>query len=260
MAKAKQTLKPIAASSAPLLPLPPEEISFRRYVDDTWKGILKNWRRGWASDNDLSTLDDTIEFTRNEIFVKKVVDPRPFDWERDWLVAHNIHLANLDLVRNHKQHLDDLKKLWGEWTERSYKHIGELSLEALRSMVLIDGAAIIASLAVLSGQISSPWHAAVLVAKLTVFTSVVSLLMMGAGHSLITLKVGDLVGRIRGVLVGNTKHNKLYAVPRYLSRYLDPYGRIANLLIYGSISVFGISAFISAIILMVSEGPSVLPH
>ncbi|TPN54292.1 hypothetical protein FJ976_08740 [Mesorhizobium sp. B1-1-9] len=175
------------------------------------------------------------------------------------MAAHNLHLWNLDLVRNHKQHVDDLKKMWFEWADRGYKYFGDLSLEALRSMVLINGAAIIAALAVLSGQISQPWHAAVLVAKITVFTSVVSLLMMGAGHSLLSLRMGDLLGTVRGILVGNAKHPKLYAVSRYLRRFMDPYIRLANALIYGSIVVFSLSALISACILMFSSGPSSMP-
>ncbi|TPI60968.1 hypothetical protein FJ420_31125 [Mesorhizobium sp. B3-1-3] len=43
----------------------------------------------------------------------------------------------MDVVKNRKQHVDDLKKMWFEWTERSYTYFSDLSLEALRSMVLI---------------------------------------------------------------------------------------------------------------------------
>ncbi|ANN58682.1 hypothetical protein A9174_19320 [Mesorhizobium loti NZP2037] len=241
------------------LPLPPEDISFRSYVDQEWKKIIRYWKKGWAADSTLSVLENFIEFNRVEIFEKKRIDPRPFDWERDWLLAHDIHAYNIDVVKNQRQHIDDLKKMWFEWSERSYSYFSDLSLEALRSMVLVNGAAVIAALAVLSGQIAQPWHAAVLVAKLTVFTSIVSLLMMAAGHALLFLRMNELVSRIRGVLVGNAKHHKLYAIGRYLRKFATPTAHLANVLIFGSIIVFGISAFFSALILLFSSGPSALP-
>lgn len=236
--------------------MPPDEISFRNYVEGQWRSIIKSWKRGWAAESTLSSLENTIEFNRSQIFDKKVIDARPYDWERDWLIAKNIHMNHLDLVKNNKQHIDDLKKMWMEWSDRSYKYFEDLSLEALRSMVLINGAAIIAALTVLSGQISQPWPAAVLVAKLTVFTSVISLLMMGAGHSFLFLRISDLVGTVRGMLVGHTKHHKLYAVGRYLRRYADRFIKLANAMIFGSIVVFGLSALFSALILLFSAGPS----
>ncbi|MER9950318.1 hypothetical protein [Mesorhizobium sp. M0047] len=256
MAKAQQKVSPAAAG----LSLPPDEISFRKHVEDQWKGILSSWKRGWAADTTLDALENTIEFNRVKIFEEKQpLDPRLFDWELDWLQAKNVHSYNVDLVRNHKKHIDDLKVLWLEWSNRNYDYIREISIEALRSMVLVNGAAIIAALTVLSGQIDHPWSAAVLVAKLTVFTSVVSLLMIAAGHALLFQRVGDVTGRVRGVLIGNTKHHKLYAVGRYLRRYVDPQIGMANILIYGSIIVFGMSALICSFILLGSSGPSVIP-
>lgn len=240
-------------------PLPPEDISFRGYVEKEWAKIIRFWKNGWADESRLSALEELIEIKRVEIFVAKETDARPFDWETDWLEANSIHDFNVDVVKNRKQHVDDLKKMWFEWTERSYTYFSDLSLEALRSMVLIDGAAIIAALAVLSGQITKPWYAAVLVAKLTIFTSVTSLLMMGVGHSMLFLRMNDVVGRVRGVLVGNTKHNKLYAIPRYIKRHGEPTMQLANLLIFGSIAVFGMSGFLSALILLFSSGPSAIP-
>ncbi|UCI32534.1 hypothetical protein [Mesorhizobium sp. B4-1-4] len=243
----------------PQLPLPPSEISFRNHVEQEWERIIRFWKNGWADESRLSNLESLIEFERVKIFDNKMPDSRPFDWGTDWIQAKHVHDFNVDVVKNRKQHVDDVKKMWFEWTERSYTYFSDVSLEALKSMVLIDGAAIIAALTVLSGQIAQPWHAAVLVAKLTVFTSVVSLLMMGIGHSVLFLRMDELVSRVRSVLIGHTKHNKLYAIPRYLKRYGHPATQLANLLIFGSIAVFGISAFFSALILLLAAGPSALP-
>ncbi|AZO15097.1 hypothetical protein EJ069_10360 [Mesorhizobium sp. M2A.F.Ca.ET.043.05.1.1] len=241
------------------LPLPPKEISFQNHVERQWEKIIRFWKNGWADESSLSNLESLIEFERAKLFDRNEPDPRPFDWKSDWIEAKMIHDFNVDVVKNRKQHVDDVKKMWFEWTERSFTYFSDVSLEALKSMVLIDGAAIIAALTVLSGQIAQPWPAAVLVSKLTVFTSVTSLLMMGAGHSVLFLRMSDLVSQVRSILIGNTKHHKLYAIPRYLKRYADPATKLANTLIFGSIAVFGISAFLSALILLFAPGPSALP-
>lgn len=235
-------------------PLPPKEISVRHYVETRWSYLLESWRRGWAADSDLDALEGTIEFHRDRVFEKREHDGI-YDYELDWVQANSFHEAKIDFVRNRKSFNDDLKRFWSEWENRSHLHISNVSLESLRSMVLVNGAAIVAALAVISGQVGNPWPPAVLVAKITIFTSVLSLLMMATGHAILVERVGDIAGRVRSVLVGNARHGRLYALHRYLRRYFNRAGTWATALIYGSISVFGISAMISACILLFSSGP-----
>jgi len=232
-----------------ILSLPPDAESLNHYVREEWANIQRGWENGWAADNRLSQLEEIIEANRQRIFERNEADDR-YDWRHDWVNARLFNEQMIDFVQNRKHFNKELKELWFEWTKSSTEHGGRISIEALRSMVLVDGAAIIASLAVLSGQVPHPHPMAVTVAKVTVFTSIASLLMMAAGHALIFETLNSVVGRVRGALVGHPKHKRLFAISRYLRRYSDPKMKVANVLIYGSIAVFGISALISSLLLL----------
>lgn len=231
------------------LPLPPRERSIEGHVQQEWGRILASWRKGWAAESNLADLEHFIEFEQARIFERGEFTA-DFNWQLDWLRAKAVHDSNVDFVRNRRAHADDVKKMWIEWCDTNTKSMSELSLEALKSMVILDGAAILAALAVLSGQISTPTHAAQIASKCTILFSVVSLIMMAAGHSILFLRIGDLLVRVRSTLLGNANHAKLYAIGRYLQRHLNPLIDVANGLIFGSIIVFAMGSFIAAMVLV----------
>lgn len=227
---------------------PPDNVSIRASVERQWKGILELWKSGWHSESAVERLENYIEYQRVRVFENKSVDGN-YDWESDWIAAVNVHDQNNDFVRNRRTHNEDLKKMWFEWHERNASSLTQLSLEALRGMILIDGASILACLTLLSGQISEPNPSAVLGAKLMLICSIISLCMMAAGHLIGFMRLDDVGSRVRGVLIGHTRHRRLYAIGRYLRKHLDPVIELSNALIYGSIIVFAASAFVSALIL-----------
>lgn len=220
-------------------------------VRERWDSILRDWRRGYAADESLAQLETLIEVERREIFEAQGGE---IDTERarDWGRAHVVHFTNIDHVRNSRRYFDDVRAYWMQWEERTSTALANLSLEALRAMIIVNGAAIIASLAVLSGQVSDPTDAAIRVAKVTVVCSVVSLMMMGLGHAIIWLRGSELAGRIRATLIGNVRHSRLIAIWRYTRRHGSGLINLANALIFGSIGVFGLSAIVSALILAFS--------
>ncbi|RVK16201.1 hypothetical protein CN138_29890 [Sinorhizobium meliloti] len=230
-------------------PLPPEELSVRARVELRWQHVLDQWKRGWHEESTVESLETYLESRRKLTFEDKCLDPR-YDWERDWVAASILHDCNQDFVRNRRAFNDDLKRLWFEWHERSITHGGQVSLEALRGMILINGASILACLTILSGQVTQPNPSALLAAKIMVFCNVLSLLMMAGGQVICFHQLFEVIGKVRGALVGNTRHRKLYAVSRYLKRHLDPALVWGNALIYGSIFVFAISSFLCALILV----------
>lgn len=240
----KEKLKPPTRGT-----LPPMADSFEVYVQARWNEILSDWRRGWAADQKLIDLEQAIEFRRIKIFDRREV-AEEYDWESDWHRARIVHATNIEFVTNRRKYIDDLRIMWTEWESRAHTHISGVSLEALRSMVLVNGAAIIAALAVLTGQVSAPPPIVITVAKVTVFSSVVSILMLATGHALLVDRIGNTSTRIRAIMVGNVRHSRLYAISRYLRRYLNPRIDLANALIYGSIAVFALSAFICALMLL----------
>ncbi|WP_075289886.1 hypothetical protein [Pararhizobium arenae] len=235
------------------LPRPPESISIECSVRRQWESILELWRRGWHSESAIDRLEDYIEFQREKVFVSGTAEG-DFDWEGDWLAAVRHHDLKRDFVANRRAHNDDLRKMWSEWLDRNYSGMANLALEALRSMVLINGASILACLTLLSGQISTPSPAAVLAAKVMIFFSIVSLIMMAGGHVMAFVQVEGVASRVRGVMVGHMRHRRLYAVSRYVDRFLNRALVWSSALIYGSIFLFAFSALISAIILITGSG------
>lgn len=232
----------------PSLPLPPNDKSISAYVRSEWEEILKNWRKGWAQDVRLEQLQDYLEHERVRIFEKAETDGL-YDWSADWFQAKYIDDVNTDFVKNRKTHVADVRAMWGSWVTRSYTAMNNLSLEALRSVILLNGAAIIAALTILSGQISKPTQSATIAARATIVFAVLSIVMMAAGHLLSYMRGVEVVSRVEGALLGNVKHDKVYAISRYLRRHLTPVMVVAHWLIYGSIVVFAIGATVSAFIL-----------
>lgn len=228
--------------------VPPDNVSIRASVELQWKGILELWKGGWHSESSVERLENYIEHHRVRIFDDKSAGDE-YDWEADWIAAVNIHDRNSDFVRNRRTHNEDLKRMWFEWHERNANSLSDLSLEALRGMILINGATILACLTLLSGQINKPNPSAVLGARVMLICSIISLFMMAAGHLIGYIRAADVGSKVRGVLVGHTRHSRLYAINRYLRRNLNPVLDLSNGLIYGSIFVFAASALIAAIIL-----------
>lgn len=230
--------------------LPPSESSIYENVKIQWENVLKLWEGGWHAESKVERIESYLEFHRTRIFDGNSAD-KAYDWETDWLRAATYHDHQRDFVLNRRKHNEDLKAMWSEWHERASQNMSGLSFEALRGMILVDGAAILACLTLLSGQIEHPNKSAIIAAKVMLLLSIVSLLMMVAGHSIAFLRANDVVNRVRGTLVGFSRHKKLYAVSRYLRRYFDRTLEIGNALVFGSIFVFALGAAISAIILII---------
>jgi len=194
-------------------------------------------------------LEDQLEYHRKQIFVEKSVEG-DFDWEEDWCAAKQIHDGKLDYVNNQKKHFDDLRELWIEHQQIAYSDNSKLRIEALRAMVLVTGAAIIASISILTSDISKLSYEVIFVAKSTIFSSSISLIMTAIGHAM-SAEINILAAAtVRGVLVGFTDQRRILALHRYIQRYMMPNLKIAQYFIYGAIGLFGFSALVSAIVLI----------
>lgn len=232
---------------------PPEDLSVEASVRRQWAGILDMWRAGWHSESAIERLETYLEYHRQIIFEKDEAKG-PYDWRGDWVAAVQYHDNQQDFVRNRRAYNDGLRSMWTEWLERNYAGMANLSIESLRSMVLIDGASILACLTLLSGQIAKPNPDAVLAAKVMLFCSILSLVLLALGHLIGFMRMSDVASRVRGVIVGHVRHRRLYAISRYVGRHLDRALVLSNALIYGSIFVFAASALISAFILIFGDG------
>lgn len=210
---------------------------------------MELWRRGYHAETSIERIEAFIEHHRVEIFEKNASDGL-YDWRGDWFSASSYHDSQTDFVRNRRAYNDGLYTMWKEWHDQSERSLTQLSLEALRSMILVNGAAILACLTLLSGQVEKPNPSALLAAKFMLFCAVLSMTMMAGGHLLSSIRMLELTSRVRGALVGHIRHRRLYAIGRYLRRYLDPVIEKSNGLIYGSIFVFAFSAFTCSFIVI----------
>lgn len=235
--------------NTPPLPRPPEEISIAASTKKQWENILKNWRMGYHAETSIQLLENYLDGQREKIFDKNEAEGS-YDWGADWSSAMRYHDSQIDFVRNRRAYNEGLHGMWKEWHDQSTGSLVQLSLEALRSMILVNGAAILACLTLLSGQVEKPNPSAVLAAKIMLFCAVLSMMMMAAGHLWGSIKMLAVTGRVRGALVGNIRHRRLYAITRYLRRHLDPAIDKANGLIYGSMFVFGVSAVVCALVVI----------
>ena len=125
------------------VPLPPKELSVYEKTKNLWNDIIGQWEKGWHAETQVERVDQLIEHHRVEIFEKKAMDQH-YDWETDWLNAFSLHNIKRDFVLNRRAHNDALKALWLEWYQETTNGLRSLSLEALRGMILVDGAAILA--------------------------------------------------------------------------------------------------------------------
>lgn len=231
-----------------LRPMPPEDLSIKVSTEKRWKHILKQWESGWHSESAVERLDNFLEHHRVRIFEEKTAGDE-YDWQADWLDAVYYHDYQQDFVRNRRAYNEGLHKMWTEWHDRSAAALEQLALETLRSMVIVNGAAILACLTILSGQIDKPNPSAVLAAKIMLFGAIISLGMIAGGHLVSSVRMIEVSSRIRAVLVGHIRHRRLYSIHRYTRRYLNRSIDRSNALIYGSIFVFAASAVVCAIIL-----------
>lgn len=229
-------------------PMPPEGSSIRASTERQWKHILSQWERGWHSESSVERLDVYLEHHRQRIFEDQTTGDE-YDWEADWLDAASYHDRQQDFVQNRRAYNEGLHRMWTEWHDRSVGALQQLALETLRSMVLVNGAAILACLTILSGQIDKPNPSAVLAAKIMLFGAILSLGMTAGGHLVSSVRMIEITSRIRAVLVGHVRHRRLYSIIRYTRRYLDRSIDVSNAMIYTSIFVFAASATVCAVIL-----------
>jgi hypothetical protein len=228
---------------------PPDDQSVESYVSKQWSNILNDWKLGWPADTNLDSLDSYVEYERQEIFEKKSKSKK-YNWERDWLRAKSVHDSNIDFVRNRKKYNEDLIVLWSEWHRDVKSHLLNLSLEALRAMILLNGAAIITSITILSGEVIKPSNDAAIASRVAILGCVFSLVMMASGQAALARRLDHMANTVRGVLIGHPRHRRIYAIGRYVERNMRRVSKFAEAMIYGSIFVFGLTALISAIILI----------
>jgi hypothetical protein len=230
---------------------PPESQSLAKYVRHEWARIIRQWEHGWPSETSISDLEQTIRQRAEDIDDGTL--PDQFDWRRDYDVAGIVHRSNVDFVAWRRAYNETLSEQWLAWARDNSKYLSEISLEGLRSMILIHGAAVIAALGVISGQVGAPNQQLALAAKVMVTFSLCGLFATAIGFMIIFAYGSEATWSVRWKMVRPIRHRRLYAMGRYIRVYFGRKARFGNYFAYGSILMFIIGASISLIIVL---GPS----
>lgn len=231
------------------LPRPNKEGSIEEFFRSQWDVIIDDWKRGWMTETSFQFLEDHLEFERQRVFVDKTKVGN-FDWEKDWLAANELHNRNIDFIENQKKYFNDLRDFWSEWQQKVYAENSTLRAESFKAMVLVTGAGIVAGISILTNDNTTMPIIVVWVAKCTILTSAISVIMTALGHALADHYDTTAAATVRALLVGHTKQKRLTAFSRFMRRYISPKIDIAQKLTYGAIILFGINALVSAFMLM----------
>ncbi|MEO9530574.1 hypothetical protein [Roseibium sp.] len=219
--------------------LPPDDQSLHHYVKNTWEVILKNWENGYSLEQDLQNMINYIEERRDGLNADKF-DCRELDWEEDYVRAIDYHEKKLDYVENRRAYVEDVAKFWREHFTYLTEQSSKILVEAFKAIVLLNGAALIAAISFVSGQISNPEFHVQLAAKMILIFCFVSLVFACIGFSLLHSISHGISNEYKGRTFRPYVHAKIESIGDEVERYLSARGLFVNFFIYGSIILFGL--------------------
>jgi hypothetical protein len=235
----------VTTTPNPLKPVRRED-SVRDLVAAEWDRALRDWKSGAVLRPNVDYAQLFLDNRRQGVQAGNF-NPE-YDWASDLFEAEAAHKHNLQYVEAITSYNEALEKRWDDELARRKAYIGDISLEALRSLVLVNGAAILGALALISS--SSVPSTLDVAAKILVGFCVVSLLAGVSGYLTIFLYVDSGTVNIEKFLIRPIKHKRLNSLFRYNRRYFWPGQWLGNVLVYASIGCFAVGAGISAVVLI----------
>lgn len=216
---------------------PPEDQSLFHYVENTWEIILRNWAKGYNLEQELQNLIDCIE-ERKERLEKGDLKEGEYDWDEDYRRALNHHEVQLDYVKNKRAYIEDIAKFWrGHFTYLT-EQSSKILVEAFKAIVILNGAALIAAISFVSGQISDPELHVQLAAKMILVFCFLSLISACIGFSLLHSMSHGLSNEYKGRTFKPYVHKTLEEMGDDIEAYIGVRGLLVNIFIYGSIILF----------------------
>jgi len=224
--------------------------ALEKWTTDQWKTIYASWESGYTLDTQVDRISRNLADRKAALSHGGM--PPGFDWQLDLIKAELIHESYIDRVRNRRAYNDTLDARWQDWLKVGREYLTGISLEGLRSIVLIHGATILATLTVVSGQIAAPAPHVMIAAKTMFSFSVVGLAVGVAGYSLIYAILDQAVNSIDPRLIRPMKHERYRSLYRYRTRFFARKAKLPEFLIYASIGAFIIGSILSCMILVLS--------
>jgi hypothetical protein len=173
-----------------------------------------------------------------------------FDWATDLRHARLLHAMRTDYAKWLDAHRLGIRDMWAEHGRAVRDYLSSVSIEGFKAIILIQGATALASLAVLSGQVESVTWQIKLAGKIGLIGAIAGILVAATGQLVIFHFSSHALGKVHGVTSETVRLRRLYAISRYWKRFISIRIELGNLLIYGSILIFALTAMSSTVALL----------
>jgi len=208
--------------------------SLADFVDVQWKKI----NEAIQDDHPYGHLVRQIE---ERISVRKaMIEDRAleagFDWQYDLELATFWHHFGLNWSDHAKQRRANYLTSWQQTAERRFGFLRDVSLNGMKTILLIHGGVAIGALGILT-QRTTVDKQILFVGKIALGCALVGLTVAGLGQAFLVFREGNINARIMSELSGSPTWLKLNALSRFTKRY-GRFSWIANAMIYGSIIWF----------------------
>ncbi|MBO6508300.1 MAG: hypothetical protein JJ979_07435 [Roseibium sp.] len=233
------------------LSLPPDDKSLRKEFERRWKRIIEYWEGGYALEQEVIKLEDDLEFERQSIFENNEKDDE-FDWRLDWLNAKRWHEYQLDFVNNRKLEIENLAQFWSSHFNNLQAVGSMVRAEAFKGLLIVNGAAMLTAIAVISGEVEGASFYVKLAAKFILFCSGLSLLSMAVGYGLLHHLAEGVSAEFRRYTLRPFQHSKVKGIDDELREFLGIKPLIINILIYGSVVLFAFG-LVSALSILITQ-------
>lgn len=201
--------------SDPQFPRPPDDISISGHVRKEWEQMLESAKTGGVYKARLARLEAFLE-ERVQLIEDRELRAE-YDWAGDWLWARSIHDVNLDHAAWLDLHRQGLQRSFERGAAAIEAYALGASQEGFKAILLVHGATALASLAVLSGEVTNAASNIWLAASIALIGSIVGIVMAAIGQIIGLHFAADARGQLTGMLTPTVKLRRMYAFSRYFS-------------------------------------------
>lgn len=182
---------------------------------------------------------------RRALIDAKHFDPS-FDWQSDLATAETHFKIAIEWAPRHKETRDGYITYWRGRLERNERNLNEISINGLKTILLVHGAVAVGALNILKDAASSA--TILMISRWALSFSVLGIVMYGVGVVIMIEVMGTLNEKMIGAISTKLPWRRVRALSRYFRRGARPLS-YATQLIYGSVIWFAVYSIVLLILL-----------